>query len=347
MSSKPAPATLSDIGPLGDGILCDILLPPPPGELEAELESRHRAGYSYVSLTMAADREASPASVYAHLAKMRYELSRQSDKYSVVDSVDDIRVAKKSEKLGIGFHFQGTEAVGRDLANVGAYYKLGVRWMLMAYNYQNNVGTGRIEAQKRDLGLSEFGRDLIAEMNRVGMLVDCSHSGYRTTMDAMAASSKPCIFSHSNPRALHDHPRNIWDDQIKACAQTGGIIGVNGVGPFMGEPHEVSADAMLRQIDYLVDLVGPKHVALGPRLHDAATLQNSRRPLQRRPRRKLRCRPNFPGASLIPPTRRCFWASSWSVDTKPTSFAVLWAKTSSVWPPKCGSRRYSRSRSLL
>lgn len=259
----PVPSSLADVASLSDGILCDILFPAPPVGLVPELESRRNTGFSYTSLTLSVDSEAAPELVYSRLAKMRYELSQHPGQIVLVDSAADIRSAKKSGKLAIGFHFQGTEPVGRNLANAGAYYELGVRWMLMAYNFQNNVGTGCIEAQQRDLGLSQFGRDLIAEMNRVGMLVDCSHSGYRTTMDAMSLSTKPCIFSHSNPRALFDHPRNIKDDQIKLCVQTGGVIGINGVGNFMGEPKEVSLDTVVRQIDYVAELVGPQHIALG------------------------------------------------------------------------------------
>jgi membrane dipeptidase len=137
--------------------------------------------------------------------------------------------------------------------------------MLMAYNYQNNVGTGCLEGEERDTGLSKFGRKLVAEMNRVGMIVDCTHCGYKTSMDAMASSVAPCIFSHSNPQALSDHPRNIRDDQIKACADGGGLIGIHGVGPFMGKEYEkeCTADAIVRQIDYVAQLVGPKHIALG------------------------------------------------------------------------------------
>ena len=262
MANVPPVSSLSDVASLSDGILCDILFPAPPVGLAAELESRRKTGFSYTSLTLAVDSDASPDVIYARLAKIRHELS-QHPEIVLVDNAADIRAAKKSGKLAIGFHFQGTEPVGRDLANVGAYYQLGIRWMLMAYNFQNNVGTGCLEAQKNDIGISEYGKDLIAEMNRVGMLVDCSHSGYRTTMDAMALSTKPCIFSHSNPRALYDHPRNIRDDQIKMCAQTGGIIGINGVGPFIGEPKEVTVDTMVRHIDYVVQLVGPEHVALG------------------------------------------------------------------------------------
>lgn len=262
-SDTPSPSSLADVASLKDSILCDILIGPPPVGLDEELQARWKTGFRFVSLSMAGDAEATPAVIYSRLAKMRHQLSTGPENIVIADTVAEIRAAHKANKLGVGFHFQGTEAVGRDLANVGAYYKLGVRWMLMAYNFQNNVGTGCIEAEKHDSGLSQFGRDLIAEMNRVGMLVDCSHSGYRTTMDAMSVSTAPCIFSHSNPRALYEHPRNIRDDQIKLCAKTGGVIGINGVGPFIGEPKEVSVDTVVRHIDYVADLVGPQHIVLG------------------------------------------------------------------------------------
>lgn len=190
MTGESGPMTLSDLPSVRDGILCDMLLGPPPGEYMDHFQKMRRTGFSHISLSMAGDDEG-PAAIYAAMARMRRQLSLEPDKYVLVDTVNDIRAAKKSARLSIGFHFQGTEAIGRDLANVGAFYKLGVRWMLMAYNFQNNVGTGCVEAQKHDSGLTDFGRELIKEMNRVGMLVDCSHTGYRTTMDAMEASTQP------------------------------------------------------------------------------------------------------------------------------------------------------------
>jgi membrane dipeptidase len=254
---------LAELPGLSDAIVCDILAPILLEDVEAEMLARQALGYTLVSLTMSADNQASPGEIYPLLARMRSRLLRHPDRIVLVDTVDDIRAAKRDGKLGVNFHFQGTEPVGRELANVEAYYKLGIRWMLMAYNYQNNVGTGCIEAETSNGGLSAFGRKLIAEMNRVGMIVDCSHTGHRTTMDAMETSTQPCIFSHSNPRALHDHPRNIRDDQIKALAATGGIIGINGVGQFMGEPHETKVETVEKNLDYIVQLIGPQHVALG------------------------------------------------------------------------------------
>ena len=242
--------------------LCDILFAASPW-FKKEIELFRAEGFSYVSLTVAADDAAAPAVTYPRLAMLRHTFDVQPEKYILADGVDDIRRAHREGKVAIGFHFQGTEAIGRDLANVGAYYKLGVRWMLLAYNFQNNAGMGCIEARQNDLGLSSYGRTLIAEMNRVGMIVDLSHSGYRTTMDAMAASTAPCIFSHSNPLALFEHPRNITDDQIRTCAAMGGVIGINGVGSFIGEPHKITVEKVFRNLDYVAQLVGVEHICLG------------------------------------------------------------------------------------
>jgi membrane dipeptidase len=260
----------SDLSAIRDSILCDIVVPP---SYEAEssaavledISTYWRNGFSYVSLSIAGDNKASPAEIYSKLARIRHIVSLNQDKFTIVDTVDDIRAAKKANRLAVGLNFQGSEPVGRDLANVEAYYKLGIRWMLMAYNYQNNVGMGCLEGEASNTGLSSFGKRLIAEMNRVGMIVDVAHCGHRTSMDAMATSTQPCIFSHSNPRALYDHPRNIQDDQIKTCAEMGGLIGIHGVGPFMGKEYEkeCNADAIVRNIDYVAQLVGPRHIALG------------------------------------------------------------------------------------
>src|SRR5690606_34276467 len=107
-----------------------------------------------------------------------------------------------------------------------------------------------------DEGLSRFGVALIKEMNRVGMIVDCTHTGYRTSMEAMELSAAPTIFSHSLARALWDHERNVADDQIKACAATGGVIGMNGVGMFLGD-NDGSPEKVADHIDYVAQLVGP------------------------------------------------------------------------------------------
>lgn len=247
-----------------ESTFCDLLLPYPSSAndyLLRNLERFREAGCSFVSLTAAVDEDAWPLNVFTRLAQWRAFFGKRQEKLVLADTVADIRRAKAAGKLAVGFHFQGTEPVARNLDLVGAYYKLGVRWMLIAYNFQNSAGSGCMA--ETDTGLSEYGRRLIAEMNRVGMIVDVSHCGYRTSLDALEATQSPAIFSHSLAHALRSHKRNIKDDQIKACAKSGGVIGINGVGAFLNESQDVRAEALVAHIDYVAGLVGVKHVAFG------------------------------------------------------------------------------------
>lgn len=223
------------------------------------LERMRASGYTCVSLTNASDNEDMPLAM-KKLAHDSGFFRRFPDRFVVVERAEDILRAKREGKLAVVYSFQGTLPFDRDVGFVEMYYRLGVRMALMAYNQKNNVGDGCHE--RTDAGLSRFGVDVVREMNRVGMIVDCSHTGYRTSMDVFEAAIGPVVFSHSNARALVDHERNIRDDQAKACARTGGVVGINGVGIFLGD-NDSSAESMFRHLDYWVSLIGPDHVGLG------------------------------------------------------------------------------------
>jgi len=248
---------------LHDAIVCDMTMPwTAYGRAELRTESlprMHRSGFGLVSLTLAADVQ-SQIDVLKACARERRRFALQPERYRLIDSVDDILAAKRDGVLALSFNLQGTNCLHGNIDMVGLFYDLGVRHMLLAYNKKNLAGDGCHE--RTDSGLSLFGIELIQEMNRVGMIVDGSHCGYRTSMEAMEVSKAPVIFSHSNPKALWDHDRNIRDDQAKACAATGGLIGVNGVGIFMGD-NDASTPVLFRQIEYYMDLVGPEHIGLG------------------------------------------------------------------------------------
>ncbi len=246
-----------------DALVCDAALPwTQYGRAELRAQTLPRMienGVDLVSLTLASDAE-SMIDVLKALARERRNFLSQPQRYRLVESVDDILAAKRDERLAVSFNLQGTNALEGNLDMVEVFYKLGVRHMLLAYNHRNRVGDGCHEPG--NCGLSLFGRELVAEMNRVGMIVDCSHTGHRTSMEAMEVSQAPVIFSHSNPRALWEHDRNISDDLARACAATGGVVGVVGVGIFMGE-NDSATPTMVRQIDHYADLIGAEHIALG------------------------------------------------------------------------------------
>ena len=193
------------------------------------------------------------------LAGMRHWIKQRPQEYLLIESADDIELARATGRLAVGFDIEGANALADQPSLVQLYYDLGVRWMLLAYNNNNRVGGG---CQDDDKGLTDFGRVVIAEMERVGMLVCCSHTGHRTVRDVFAVATRPVIFSHSNPSALHAHGRNIPDDLIRPCANTGGVVGINGIGNFLGN-NDNSSETFARHVDYVVQLVGPQHVALG------------------------------------------------------------------------------------
>ena len=233
-------------------------------EVKPDVRVKHltrmkEAGHDVLSLTLGGDRTNLSEAIHK-IANERAYYQSHNDKFVLVDSVVDIKRAKKENKLAIVFHFQGTNPIESNVQMVDVYYQLGIRHMLMAYNLRNPIGDGCKE--RVDSGLSHLGVSLVQEMNRVGMVVDCSHTGYNTTMDVMDVSTSPVVFSHSNPKALNEHPRNILDDQIKKCASTGGVVGINGVGIFLGN-NDSSTENQIRHVDYLVQMIGADHVGFG------------------------------------------------------------------------------------
>jgi len=262
---------------LKDSIVCDMLVPASPGTPDeargyAELLDRMvKHGVNFGSLTVFGDHK-SVEDHFRWVGLGRQYFQNRSDKFVLVDQVDDILRARAEGKLAVNFNFQGTNALFGEIALVEPYRKLGIGHMLFAYNQRNLMADGCHE--RTDAGLSVAGVNLVKEMNRVGMIIDCTHTGYASTMEMMEFSTDPVIFSHSNPKAVYDHQRNITDDQMKACAKTGGVIGLNGLGSFMSDNMlNVSADIFLKHLHYVAQLVGPEHVGLGiDYVHDVEPL---------------------------------------------------------------------------
>ncbi len=219
-----------------------------------------KAGFGLVSLTIGGDKTFGPETALGSIGKVYAVCAKHPELYRFVRTIDDVDAARKAGQLAITLNFQGTNVLANDVGLVEVFYRLGVRHMLMAYNQKNLVGDGC--AERTDAGLSRFGLTMIREMNRVGMLVDGTHTGYRTSMEAMEASTAPCIFSHCNAHAVFPHYRNIRDDQIRKCAETGGVIGVNGLGEFLDDV-EAKSETMFRHLDHIVNLVGAKHAGIG------------------------------------------------------------------------------------
>ena len=156
------------------------------------------------------------------LAGVREIIDRNSQHLQLVTNAGDIRRAKASGRVGIVIGMQDTEPIGRNLYVLRILKEIGVRVIQITHNRQCHVGTGCLD---RDSGLSRFGRDLVAEMNRLGLVIDLSHCGPQTTLDAIRCSASPVLCTHANPLVLCPSPRNKSDEIISELAARGGVIG--------------------------------------------------------------------------------------------------------------------------
>jgi membrane dipeptidase len=175
--------------------------------------------------------------------------------------IGDIERAKREKKLGLLMHFQGSGPIEDEPETAFIYKELGVGIIQLAYNTRNPIGDGADE--RTDSGLSYFGLKAIAAMNAARVIVDCAHTGVRTSFDAVEASTRPVVISHGNPRAVWDSKRNVPDDLIKAIAQSGGLVGAVGFPGFVSGAARPTLDQFIDHIAYIADLVGIDHVALG------------------------------------------------------------------------------------
>ena len=186
-----------------------------------------------------------------------------SDKALLVTSAEDILKAKTEGKVGLILGFQDTIPIGGNLTQLWIYYKLGLRILQLTGMFRNAVGDGCYEPGNR--GLTRFGKQVVREANRMGIVVDLSHVGERSSLEAAELSEAPVIFSHSSVKALCDHPRNLTDDQIKAAARSGGVVGLCPHSIFTEVERGVrpTVNEFLNHIDYIVDLVGADHAGIG------------------------------------------------------------------------------------
>jgi membrane dipeptidase len=180
-----------------------------------------------------------------------------------VTSIGDIYQAKAERRIGIILGLQNASAFEDDLGLIEVLYRLGIRVVQITYSVKNLIGDGCWE--RHDGGLSYFGISVIEEMNRVGMVVDLSHVGSRTTMEAIEVSSRPCSFNHIGCKAISDSPRNKTDEELRAIAAKGGVVGICVVPRFIvdtpGRP--ATLQDILKHIDHAVQLIGVDHVGLG------------------------------------------------------------------------------------
>jgi membrane dipeptidase len=177
-----------------------------------------------------------------------------------VNTTADIRRAKREGKSAVLYGTQDTSLVGADLDRLALLRGLGVRSVQLTYNLRNLCGDGSLEPG--NAGLSELGHATIARIEKEKMLVDFSHGGQRTIAEGIAATTRPPIISHTGCRSLHDNPRNVWDAEMKACADKGGVVGIYWM-PFLVANSRPSSADLVRHMDHVKNLCGEDHVSIG------------------------------------------------------------------------------------
>ncbi len=238
--------------------------PPFDGTLpiqQSGLDTATRSGITVVKATVGGAAENFEQTI-DEIAAIQGIVETHPDHFLLVRQHADIERAKRENKMGVILSFESTEMFGSDLSRLPLFRRLGVRVMQITYNRRSLFGDGCLEPA--NAGLSNLGREAIKQMNQLGVAVDLSHSGVRTTMEAIALSSKPVIFSHAGCKAVHDHPRNKDDAEMRALAERGGVMGIYFLPFIGGEPGQPpTLDIYMRHIEHALRVCGEDHVGVG------------------------------------------------------------------------------------
>ncbi len=188
------------------------------------------------------------------------ELDSHPDVLMKVKSAADLDRAKASGRLGIIYGFQDATPLGEDVNRVKVFGRFGVRVIQLTYNRRNLLGDGCLEPA--NAGLSRFGQEVVQRMNELGLLIDLSHCGHRTTTDAITASKQPVAVTHAGCAAVADLPRNKTDEELRLLARRGGVVGIY-LMPFLRTHGQPTAADLIRHVEHAVDVCGEDHVGIG------------------------------------------------------------------------------------
>ncbi|MCI0442378.1 dipeptidase [bacterium] len=195
-----------------------------------------------------------------YMASYNAFLTRMSNGFAPITTTKAMDEAKKNGKIGIILGLQNADEF-RTADDVKLFHGLGMRCAQLTYNTQNLIGSGSTE--RVDGGVTDFGAEIIKRMNEIGMLVDVSHSGDRTTLDAIELSAKPIAITHSNCKALNNHPRLKTDDAIRKLAAKGGVMGITGVRNFVLNHEPTTIEHIVDHFDHVVKLTSIEQVGIG------------------------------------------------------------------------------------
>lgn len=193
---------------------------------------------------------------YAELDKNKSDIAFAGSYGELLDNI-------KSNKLSAFLSIEEGGVLKGDINNLYTFYDLGVRLITLIWNYPNELGYPNFKFEHQDKGLTEFGIEVVREMNRLGMFVDVSHASDKVFYDVAALSTAPFVASHSNARELKHHARNLTDDMIRLLADKGGVTGINFEAWFLGEGDEAKLSDIVRHIKYIHKVGGSEVLAIG------------------------------------------------------------------------------------
>jgi membrane dipeptidase len=210
---------------------------------------------------------------FRQLGYWERELTEHPDVLVKVQSLRDFELAKQTKRLGLIYGFQDAAMLEGDLERLDLFLQFGVKVIQLTYNLRNQLGDGCLEPG--NAALSKFGHAAVERMNELGIVVDASHCGQRTTATAIETSSAPVAITHSGCRAVFEHPRSKRDEELRRMADKGGVIGIYMM-PFLNPEGPATAEHLMQHIEYAVNLCGEDHVGIGsdnsitPTVDDAA-----------------------------------------------------------------------------
>ena len=222
---------------------------------DADFANAHRHGVTAYAVTAWEPHDDMATAVEG--AMFWHLVARRHPNLLVAEAADDIRRAKREGQAALVLHAQGGDWIGHKLHRVEALQRLGLRLMLLAYNATNLLCDGLLD--RTDSGLTRFGKLVVSECNRVGIVLDCTHTSKRSTLDIIEHSVQPCVFTHSNASALVPNPRNIDDEQIRACAARGGVVGLVSWAPLVMRPgagRRPTVDEFIDHVDHVAQVTG-------------------------------------------------------------------------------------------
>jgi len=249
---------IDGLGTIDDPSPGDLPESPPSTQLVRDLAE---CGITAVNVTLEVGTSGDLfARTVAKIASFDEKVAAAEHVLTRVRSYSDLQRAKQTHRVGLIYNVQNTLWLESDLARVATLQALGLRQVQLTYNVRNAVADGCLEPS--DAGLSHLGRDLVAELGRSRVVMDLSHAGRTTIAQAIALASRPPVISHTGCRDLNDHPRNVFDTELRALADKGGVVGIYFM-PFLAKEGTAHDADLIRHLEHAVSVCGEDHVGLG------------------------------------------------------------------------------------